>query len=136
VTLYVDSSALVKLYLSEPESEQSREFLTSDPVWVSAAHTLVEVRRALQQALREPQLRRVRDTFARDWSTMDVVELDEATCSRGAEIAERTGVRTLDALHLAAAQRAGGDGLTFVTFDRRQAAAARSLGWTVVPGTD
>jgi hypothetical protein len=36
-----------------------------------------------------------------------------------------------DALHLGAAERAGTDDLTFVTFDRRQADAARSLGWTV-----
>jgi uncharacterized protein len=41
-------------------------------------------------------------------------------------------VKTLDALHLAAAQRVGGPELTFVTFDERQAEAARSLGWTVV----
>ncbi len=131
MTLYVDASALVKLYLNEPESDRARKLLASDPAWISSAHTVVEVRCALQRALPEPQLGSERDTFAGDWSTVDVVDLDEGTCSRGAELAELTGVKTLDALHLAAADRADADQLTFVTFDRRQADAARSLGWTV-----
>jgi predicted nucleic acid-binding protein len=44
-----------------------------------------------------------------------------------------TGARTLDALHLAAAQRIGG-AVPFVTFDVRQAQAARTLGLVVLPG--
>lgn len=51
---------------------------------------------------------------------------------RAATVAETTGVRSLDAIHLAAAQSAGGTQLTFVTFDLRQAQAARSLGFTVL----
>jgi predicted nucleic acid-binding protein len=49
-----------------------------------------------------------------------------------AAIAESTGARTLDALHLAAARRAGGPVVAFLTFDVRQAQAARALGFTVV----
>jgi predicted nucleic acid-binding protein len=49
-----------------------------------------------------------------------------------AAIAELTGARTLDALHLAAAQRVGGPAVPFLTFDVRQARAARGLGLTVV----
>jgi predicted nucleic acid-binding protein len=45
-----------------------------------------------------------------------------------------TSARTLDALHLAAAQRLGGSSIGFVTFDLRQAQAARTLGMTVLPG--
>jgi predicted nucleic acid-binding protein len=41
-------------------------------------------------------------------------------------------VRTLDALHLAAAQRVSAPGVSFLTFDLRQAQAARALGLTVV----
>ena len=43
-----------------------------------------------------------------------------------------TGCRTLDALHLAAAERSGGRSLPIVTFDRRLAQAARSVGFTVI----
>jgi predicted nucleic acid-binding protein len=38
----------------------------------------------------------------------------------------------MDALHLAEAQRLGGPGVPFLTFDLRQAQAARALGLTVV----
>ena len=47
-------------------------------------------------------------------------------------IAEQTGARTLDALHLGAAQRVGGQAVTYLTFDVRQGQAARNLGLTVI----
>jgi predicted nucleic acid-binding protein len=40
--------------------------------------------------------------------------------------------RTLDALHLATAERAGGAALSFVTYDLRQAQAAPPLGEAVL----
>jgi len=43
-----------------------------------------------------------------------------------------TGARSLDALHLAAADRAGGRSVPIVTFDIRLGHAARSLGFTVI----
>ncbi|HUG48023.1 MAG TPA: PIN domain-containing protein [Candidatus Limnocylindria bacterium] len=61
-----------------------------------------------------------------------IIELDEATCESAAMIAETIGARTLDALHLAAAQRVSAPGVGFLTFDLRQAQAARALGLTVV----
>ena len=48
-----------------------------------------------------------------------------------ATIAEQTGVRTLDALHLGAARRLGAT-IGFLTFDVRQAVAARVLGFSVL----
>ncbi len=132
MTVYVDASALVKLYVDEPESERARAVLKVERRWTSAVHALVEVRRALHRLLAADDLRRARDEFADDWATMTVLEIDDPLSRRAAEIAEETRVRTLDALHLAAAERAGADGLIFVTFDRRQADAAQSLGWTVL----
>ena len=52
---------------------------------------------------------------------MHVVELDETTCDLAADLAELTDARTLDALHLAAANRAGQGAITVLTFDIRQA---------------
>ena len=63
---------------------------------------------------------------------MAVVDLTAQVVDAAADIAELSGVRTLDALHLGAAQVVGGGGLTFATCDQRQATAARSLGWTVL----
>lgn len=67
-----------------------------------------------------------------DWAVTSIVELDGGVCERAAELAEAMGVRALDALHLASAELLGASGYSFVTFDRRLADAARSLGWTVL----
>lgn len=131
MTAYVDASAVVKLYVEEPDSARATELL--DRPWASGRHTLIEVRRALVQTLEGHELDAARARFEVDWLATNVIELEPRTCERAAELAEKTGARTLDALHLAAAERAGsGDGLPIVTFDRRLADAAHSLGWTVL----
>lgn len=132
MTIYVDSSALLKLHVDEPESRGAVALLEADSEWVCGAHALVEVRRNLRRLLTGTTLRDARRRFARQWRQVRVVELDLSTCELAAEIAEETGARTLDALHLGAAQRAGDGLLPFLTYDRRQAAAARDLGWTVL----
>ena len=92
----------------------------------------MEVRRNLARLLSGRDLVAARAAFADDLRSFSIIELDEATCESAASIAETTGVRTLDALHLAAAQRVSAPGVGFLTFDLRQAQAARALGLTVV----
>jgi predicted nucleic acid-binding protein len=132
VSLYVDSSALLKRYVDEPDSDLADSLLRSDPTLLTARHTIVEVRRNLARLLDGRGLATARSAFAVDLEVLSIVELDEVTCEAAATVAEVTGVRTLDALHLAAAQRVGGPAVPFLTFDARQAQAARGLGLTVV----
>ena len=129
---YVDASALLKVHLDEPDRDAARQILDSDPAWASGRHTLVEVRRNLSRGLPPLDVEQARAIFRTQWERMGVVELDRGVCERAAELAERTGSRTLDALHLSAAELVGDGTLPFVTFDRRLAEAARSLGWTVL----
>lgn len=132
MSLYVDSSALLKRYVDEPDSEGCDRFLGSDPVLLTARHTVVEVRRNLARIVEEKDLSAQRGAFMNDLESFSIVELDEVTCDAAAGIAETLGVRTLDALHLAAAQRVGGWTISFLTYDIRQAQAARSLGFPVL----
>lgn len=133
MTGYVDASALLKLYVAEPDTDEALAAMRSVETWATARHTLVEVRRNLARLLDERNLAIAQEAFAKDWQAMLVVELDEVACLRAAELAEQTGVKTLDALHLGAAAMAGADdGLPIVTFDSRMGSAARSLGWTVL----
>jgi uncharacterized protein len=132
VSLYVDSSALLKRYVDEPDSKTADSLLRSDPALLTARHTIVEVRRSLARLLEERDAAAARSAFLEDLGVLSIVEVDEVTCEMAAAIAELTGVRTLDALHLAAVQRVGGAGVPFLTFDVRQAQAARGLGLTVV----
>ena len=132
MTLYVDSSALTKRYVTEPDSDVAEALLLSDPEWLSANHTYVEVILALGRRLEERDARSARDAFDAEWGRLLVIALDQEVCRRAAAIGAMTGTRTLDALHLAAAERAGGSALRFLTFDMRLAQAARSIGFTVV----
>lgn len=130
--VYIDSSALLKLYFDESDSDACEELMLSDPDWITARHTTVEVRRNLAKELQDKPAREARDQFLRDWDAITIVELDRQVCETAAQIAEVTGVRALDALHLGAAQRVGRGVIPFLTYDLRQAQAARELGWTVL----
>lgn len=132
MTLYVDSSALVKRYVDEARSDDARRWLFADPQWVTANHTHPEVYRVISFQAPEGSLTEALDAFEDDWNRTLVVGLDDDLCRRAAALAVTTGTRTLDALHLAAAEAAGGRSVPFLTFDVRQATAARSLGFTVL----
>lgn len=130
MTLYADSSAILKRYVDEADSDRANELLAADPMLVTGRHTIVEVRRNLTRLLGPTDATAARAAFVADLASFAIVEVDAATCELAATIAEQTGVRTLDALHLGAARRLG-TVLTFLTFDVRQAHAARSLGFAV-----
>jgi predicted nucleic acid-binding protein len=132
VALYVDTSALLKRYVDEPDSELCERLLLSDPTWLTGRHTSVEVRRNLARLLEGDALAAAREEFAADWRRLHVIELDELTCEIAADVAEATGARSTDALHLGAMSRAGRGSLSLLTFDVRQAQAARSLGLAVL----
>lgn len=70
--------------------------------------------------------------FERDWERTLVVALDDVVCRRAVELGTATRARSLDALHLAAAERVGGRSIPIVTFDVRLGKAARSLGFGVI----
>lgn len=131
MTLYVDTSALLKRYVEERDSDAAEQFMASDPVLVTSWLTEVELRRNITRLLDGEELVRTRRRVQNDLDAFALVSLDVTTCNEAARIAEQTLCRSLDALHLAAARRAG-DLTTLLTFDVRQAQAARSIGLTVV----
>ena len=132
MTTYVDSSALLKNYFAGPDSSVAERFLNSDSVLVTSWVTFVEVRRNLARALTGAELREAKDQFAEDMESMALVAVDETVCRSAAQIGEQLGVRSLDAIQLASGQRLAIPSVSFVTFDLRQAQAARSLGFTVL----
>ena len=131
MTLYVDSSALLKRYVAEYDSDAALQLMAADPVLVTSRLTEVEVRRNLSRLLSTTDAATAKRQFLDDLDSFALVSLDEATCNDAARIAEQTLCRSLDALHLAAIVRAG-PSTTLLTFDNRQAQAARSLGLSVI----
>lgn len=122
---YIDSSAIVKLAVAEPESKVLRRYLASRQPLVSSALARTEVARALlvsgaeavargEVVLRRIQLLRVNDRVLREAGYMAPAEL-----------------RSLDAIHLASARQLGSSVRQIVTYDERMADAARAAGWSV-----
>lgn len=73
--------------------------------------------------------------FASEWPAFGVVEVDQRLVERAAELALARRLRSLDALHLAAALLLPGERLWLATWDQRLHAAARAEGLSVVPET-
>lgn len=132
MTTYVDSSALLKRYVAEPDSEVADRLLAADNVLVTSWVTVAEVGRNLARLVNRSDLADLRRQCQVDLDEFALVAVDQVVCEAAAEIGEQLGVRTLDAIHLACARRLQVPGLTFVTFDLRQAQAARSMGFAVV----
>lgn len=132
MTLYIDSSALLKLYLAEADSHDAQRIIDSDPTKATAWITLVEVRRNLARMLDGSALTRARERCERDLDAVALISPDEACWRRAADIGEVLGVKSLDALHLAVAQQLQIPELGFCTFDLRQGNAARQLGLRVL----
>lgn len=131
---YIDSSALVKRYISEPDSKFASSLISADPVLVTSWLTFVEVRKAVSRALEGVDLASALRALTDDFDKMAVVSPDVLTWQAAADIVDALKIRSLDAVHLACAQRLRVKNLRFVTFDLRQAIAARSLGFNVEGG--
>jgi predicted nucleic acid-binding protein len=128
---YLDSSALVKLVVAEPGSDELVAFLRDRPVRVSCALARVEVIRGVQ-----PQgpaaVARAREVL----QGVRLMRLDEELLDAAATIDPRV-LRSLDAIHLAAATRLAGRVREVVTYDRRVFESATLLGLTAVaPGAE
>lgn len=122
---YVDSSAIVKLAVAEPESKALRRFLSRRRQLVTSALARTEVARALmpsgpeavsrgEEVLRRIQLLRLNDRVLREAGRM-----------------EPAGLRSLDAIHLASVRQLGASVKQIVTYDERMADAATGSGWSV-----
>lgn len=124
--VYLDSSALVKLVVTEPESTALRLYLVEHRERVSSALAHVEVcRAARRKGASEAALRRAEQVLAR----IGLVAIDEPLL-RDAAALSPTGLRSLDAVHLATALSL--DSLdAVVTYDRRFDAAASEAGLAV-----
>lgn len=126
--IYLDSSALVKLVQREPESDALRRFLRRHRAdhLVTSALARVEVVRAVLMG-GPSALAHAR----RQLSRLDQILLGPELLDRAATLAPNVQLRSLDAVHLAAAQEVGADLRAVVTYDDRMAAAAQGLGLTV-----
>lgn len=132
MTSYFDSSVIVSSMLDETKLSEARSLITDANVRMTSPLSLLETRRAIKFAHHSLEPKRVRRNWNNTMNTFFYVGGSNEMWHRAADIADLTGVKSLDAIHLAAAAFLKVQGLQFVTFDKKQALAARSIGLTVV----
>jgi uncharacterized protein len=135
VILYLDSSAMVKVYVEETASDRVRELVFEAEALLTARITYAEVRAAFARCRRErllsaPELRTLTRRLDEDWGRYSVVEVSDAVVRHAAALSERHALRAYDAVQLASALVAGDviEALCFACFDERLAQSARREG--------
>ena len=123
--VYLDSSAIVKLVVLEPESDALSDHLERRPVRVSCALARVEVIRAVG-GHGQAAIQRARRLL----TSVSLLRLDDVLLDEAAAL-EAPTLRSLDAIHLAGARALGAELAEVVTYDRRMAEGAHALGLPV-----
>ncbi|OBY30937.1 type II toxin-antitoxin system VapC family toxin [Mycolicibacter kumamotonensis] len=127
--IYMDTSALVKLIVQEPESAALQRWLADieDRDHVTSAVGRVELMRT---ALRGGDTEIVDNAQRILDEDLDIIAVTDDVITK-AEAIGPTSLRSLDAIHLASAAQLG-DGLTaVVAYDHRLIAGCRNLGYRI-----
>ena len=133
--VYLDTSALLKLYVDEPGSSIVRE-VTEAQTSFTQIIAYAELRAALAKALRMERIStssygRLLGQVESDWDRLNLVNVEMPLVRRAGEMAEQFNLRGFDSLHLAAAEWLAdtvGISLRFACFDDRLNHAAAEIG--------
>lgn len=130
--LYLDTSALLKLYVEEEHSAEVDRWVAAAEVVATSRVTLPEAVAALWRKHRDGDISRAQRSRAladivSDWPALATVDLDER---HAADLAMRRGLRGFDSIQLSAALTAKTAAdpmdLAFASFDSSLNRAARA----------
>jgi uncharacterized protein len=123
--VYLDSSAIVKLVVREPETNALLRFLSPGHLQVTSALARVEVVRAVRRHGRSAAVR-ARELL----DSLNLLALDDALLVHAAAI-DADDLRSLNAIHIASAQQLDDELHALITYDERMHTAAMALGLPV-----
>lgn len=134
--LFLDTSALVKLYVVEDGSEATHKAAEKAEILALSRIAWAEFHAALARRARtvpadEPALLQASDALAAQWPNYLILEVSQPIVELSGEYAELYALRAYDAVQLATASylaRQGGQNVQFGCFDRRLNKAAAALG--------
>ena len=139
--IYFDTCALLKLIRTDRQSQALGAFIDARPEsrWFSSEVARTELARTVRRVNHDdrgrpidvPRLRAELSYAESLWERLDLIAVSTRVLSEAAGI-EQPFLRTLDAIHLAAAASLRTSLSAFVTYDKKLAAAAQELGLPVL----
>lgn len=129
--VYFDTSAFLKLVLSESGSEEAQEIWRASEQTVSSVLLYAECRAGLAMANRMgrlPDLQQARGHLDGLWPMVATVAATPELVERAGSLAESLGLRGYDAVHLASAEQMRDGPVVFASADQRQTDAAAKVG--------
>lgn len=138
MTVYFDSSALVKLVVEEAGSDLVADIWDGCDAALSSRLAYPEVRAALAAAGRNHNLDAVdlataERAWEEYWAAVRPVELSPAVERHAGQLARSHSLRGADAVHLASALAIGDPELVFAVWDQRLHAGASAARLRVAP---
>ena len=124
---YIDSSAVLKLAVREPETAALEAYVAGCEGLVSSRLAVLECRRAARRVSRVRVLQAVDDVL----DAVYLLDITQAILDDTA-IVDPPLLRSLDAIHLATVLSLADVQVEVITYDKRFADAARANGLTVV----
>lgn len=141
MAVYLDTSALVKLYAEEEKREIVFEAVDSSEVVATSTVAYAEAcaaltRRRREGNMNEEEYRRAVERLNREWRSYERLAVSNLVAYRAGELAERHALRGFDAVHLASALRLTEqlEDLSFLAFDDRLIAAAKDASMPIYGG--
>jgi predicted nucleic acid-binding protein len=139
VILYLDSSALVKLYVPETASALIKQRVETADMSATSRISYAEARAAFARKRREHTVslrdyQTVVQDFENDWESYFIVDVSESLIKRAGQLAEHHALRGYDVVHLASAvilSEEANQPVRFACFDEKLRRAARRHGLTV-----
>lgn len=131
MTVALDTTALVGRYVNGPHRASILEVMDVDPDWCASSLALSEALVLVERLAEPAQASLLRQALLDDWGRIAAVPVDQLCLERAAALGLAHPLRTIDAIHLAAADRLPRP-VRYATLDVHQLAVAEALGFSVV----
>jgi len=139
--LFCDTSALIKLLIDEPESDQMQQASSDAEAIAVCRITWAEAMAAMARRQREDPMSgnnidRARGRLIQNWNDLTIVEVSQNLVETAGRFADGFALRGYDSVQLAAAhelRKSTDQTLTFASYDRRLRQAAQLLQLEVLP---
>jgi len=138
--VYLDTSALIKLYAQEFGREQVERSVFAAETIATNVITYVETRSAFARKFRMAEIDEAafelnKQQFESDWSLYELLPVNDSVIRRAGVLCEQFGLKAFDALHLASADRLQSSArsiVKFASFDNALNRAAARLGMDLI----